>query len=46
MAKYSVLNDGKNIFASKYQFTLPTEEELKNYIAKERRLLEEKIDIQ
>lgn len=46
MAKYSVLNDGKNIFASKYQFTLPTEEELQNYLAKERRLLEEKIDIQ
>ncbi|MBQ4443645.1 MAG: DUF1016 family protein [Alphaproteobacteria bacterium] len=46
MAKYSVLNDGKNIFASKYQFTLPTEKELQDYIAKERRLLEEKIDIQ
>lgn len=46
MAKYSVLNDGKNIFASKYQFTLPTEEELQNYIANERRLLEEKIEIE
>lgn len=34
MTKYSVLNDGKNIFASKYQFTLPTEE-LRNYITKE-----------
>lgn len=46
MAKYSVLNDGKNIFASKYQLTLPTEEELQNYLAKERRMLEEEIDIQ
>ena len=46
IVKYSVLNDKKNIFASKYQFTLPTEEELQNYIKKERRLLEEKIDIQ
>lgn len=46
IVKYSVLNDKKNIFASKYQFTLPTEEELQNYIEKERRLLEEKIDVQ
>ena len=46
IVKYSVLNDKKNIFASKYQFTLPTEEELQNYIEKERRLLEEKIGIQ
>lgn len=46
IARYSILNDRKNIFASKYQFTLPTEKELQDYIAKERRLLEEKIDIQ
>ena len=46
IVKYSVLNDKKNIFASKYQFTLPTEKELQNYIEKERRLLEEKIDLQ
>lgn len=45
IVKYSVLNDKKNIFASKYQFTLPTEKELQNYIEKERRLLEEKIDL-
>lgn len=44
IARYSILNDRKNIFASKYQFTLPTEEELQNYIAKERRLIEETID--
>ncbi len=28
VAKYSVLSDGKQIFASKYRFVLPTEEEL------------------
>ena len=44
IVKYSVLNDRKSIFASKYQLTLPTEEELQNYIAKERRLIEESID--
>ena len=26
IVKYSVLNDGKNLFASKYRFTLPTHE--------------------
>lgn len=41
IVKYSVLNDRKNIFASKYQFTLPSEEELQNYIVRERRLLEQ-----
>ncbi len=42
IVKYSILNDRKNIFASKYQFTLPSEEELQNYITKERRLLEDR----
>ncbi len=44
IVKYSVLNDKKNIFASKYQFTLPSEEELQNYIVRERRLLEQGSD--
>lgn len=44
IVKYSVLNDRKNVFASKYQFTLPSEEELQDYIERERRLLEERID--
>ena len=30
IVKYSVLNDNKNLFASKYQLYLPTEEELMN----------------
>lgn len=45
IAKYSVLNESKQIFASKYQFTLPTIEELQNYIKEERRRIEERRDI-
>ena len=40
VAKYSVLSEGKQIFASKYLKFLPTEEELKLEIEKERSLLE------
>ena len=35
VAKYSVLSDKKNLFASKYQLYLPTEEELQKLIKKE-----------
>lgn len=45
IVKYSILNDSKQIFASKYQLTLPTEEELKRHIEQERRRLEERNDI-
>jgi predicted nuclease of restriction endonuclease-like (RecB) superfamily len=34
VAKYSVLNDSKKLFASKYQLYLPTEEELQKIIKK------------
>lgn len=40
MAKYSVLNEGRRIFASKYLQFLPTEQELVEEIEKERRLIE------
>jgi len=40
IAKYSVLDDNKNLFASKYMLYLPTEEELKREIERERGLLE------
>ncbi len=43
VAKYSVLNDRKQIFASKYMFYLPTEEELATEIMRERRLIENTI---
>jgi predicted nuclease of restriction endonuclease-like (RecB) superfamily len=35
VVKYSVLNDNKNLFASKYQLYLPTDEELQKIIKKE-----------
>lgn len=43
VAKYSVLNDGKQIFASKYMLFLPTEDELKIEIERERNLIESRI---
>jgi predicted nuclease of restriction endonuclease-like (RecB) superfamily len=40
VARYSVLNDRKQIFASKYLPSLPSEEQLRLEIARERRLIE------
>lgn len=40
VARYSVLNDRKQIFASKYMLCLPTEEQLQIEIDRERRLIE------
>jgi hypothetical protein len=40
MAKYSVLSDKDNLFASKYMLYLPTEEELKREIERERAIIE------
>lgn len=45
IVKYSILNDSTQIFASKYQLTLPTEEELKHHIEQERQRLEERDNI-
>jgi len=42
IARYSVLNDSKQLFASKYMLYLPTEEELERELKRERRLIEEK----
>jgi len=44
VAKYSVLNESKQIFASKYLNFLPSENELCIEIEKERKLIEFKID--
>ena len=44
MAKYSVLSENENLFASKYMLYLPTEEELKHELERERELLERQID--
>ena len=40
VVKYSVLKESKRLFASKYMLQLPSEEELKLEIERERRLLE------
>jgi predicted nuclease of restriction endonuclease-like (RecB) superfamily len=40
VARYSVLSDRKQIFASKYMLCLPTEEQLRREIERERRLIE------
>ena len=42
IARYSVLNNSKQLFASKYMLYLPTEEELQRELERERRLIEEK----
>ena len=42
VAKYSVLKNSKQLFASKYMLYLPTEDELKQEIDRERRLIEAK----
>lgn len=41
IVRYSVLNDEKQVFASKYRLTLPTAEELQREIEEERRRIEE-----
>jgi predicted nuclease of restriction endonuclease-like (RecB) superfamily len=43
MVKYSVLSDNKRLFASKYMLYLPTEEELKRELERERLLIEKKL---
>ena len=40
MVKYTLLNDNKKIFASKYKLYLPTEEELKQEILREKDMIE------
>lgn len=45
VARYSVLKDRKQIFASKYMLYLPTEAELIREIQRERRLVEDSRDI-
>ena len=41
IARYSVLNEDKQIFASKYKLCLPDEEELRCELERERRMIEE-----
>ena len=41
IARYSTLADGKQVFASRYQFELPSVEELEGYLVQKRKGLEE-----
>ncbi|MEA1926848.1 MAG: PDDEXK nuclease domain-containing protein [Candidatus Auribacterota bacterium] len=40
IARYSVLNDNKHLFASRYMLYLPTEDELRRELEREQRLIE------
>ncbi len=44
VARYSVLNDRKQIFAAKYMLNLPTEEQLRLEIERERQLIESALE--
>jgi predicted nuclease of restriction endonuclease-like (RecB) superfamily len=44
VAQYSVLKDSQQLFASKYVTVLPSEEELKREIERERQLIENRIE--
>ena len=44
VAKYSVLSDSKQLFSSKYLLFLPTEEELRIELLRERKMLAQKVD--
>ena len=41
IVKYSVLHESKQLFASKYLLYLPSEDELKKEIERERKMLDE-----
>ena len=43
IVKYSVLSDKENLFASKYKLYLPTEEELKRELERERHRIEQQL---
>ena len=44
IVKYSVLADNENLFASKYRLYLPSEDELKAELQREREILERQIN--
>jgi hypothetical protein len=44
IARYSVLSDSQQLFAAKYQFTLPSEEALQREILRERALIENNLN--
>jgi hypothetical protein len=45
VARYSVLHESQQLFASRYCFTLPSEEELRMELLRERALIEKQMHI-
>jgi predicted nuclease of restriction endonuclease-like (RecB) superfamily len=45
IAKYSVLNGSEQLFASRYKLVLPTEEELKKELEREREIISEELSL-
>ncbi|MBM4135691.1 MAG: DUF1016 domain-containing protein [Nitrospira sp.] len=45
VVKYSVLNENKRLFASKYKLYLPTEKELKEELEREKRIIEMELNL-
>jgi predicted nuclease of restriction endonuclease-like (RecB) superfamily len=45
IAKYSVLNGSEQIFASRYKLVLPTEEELRRELEREREIISEELSL-
>ena len=46
VAKYSILHESRQIFASKYMLCLPTEEQLRQEVERERQLIESALEDQ
>ena len=46
VARYSVLHESQQLFASRYRLTLPSEEDLQRELARERALIENQLDVQ
>ena len=44
IARYSVLHESQQLFASRYRFTLPSEEELQRELRRERALIETQME--
>jgi hypothetical protein len=43
VARYSVLHESQQLFASRYRFTLPSEEDLQKELLRERALIENRM---
>jgi hypothetical protein len=46
VARYSILHESQQLFASRYRFTLPSEEDLQRELLRERALIENRMSPQ